>query len=259
MDMNSNLALLNHRSKKRIQDLGEVFTPEAYVEEMLDLLAKDKKNFWSDEDVVFFEPCCGHGNIVLPIYRRRLEAIYKKALAQGFGKTKEAPLYAVANALNTLWAIDIDEKNVENTRSRVLHESIEFLKYKLNINNNLTLISKNKEFFSHVLSALRWHIDENETLSALSSDKNAKASANMTKAGSKWFSQNGHHEMDFDLTWVNFFESCESSKTIPLEFKRSVKFIDSFVSGKLKGFEEFNFAKVVLVTEVKNNFIEAGA
>jgi len=65
--------------------------------------------------------------------------------------------------------------------------------------------------------------------------------------------------MDFDLTWVNFFESCESSKTIPLEFKRSVKFIDSFVSGKLKGFEEFNFAKVVLVTEVKNNFIEAGA
>ena len=180
--MNSNLALLNHRSKKRIQDLGEVFTPEAYVEEMLDLLAKDKKNFWSDEDVVFFEPCCGHGNIVLPIYRRRLEAIYKKALAQGFGKTKEAPLYAVANALNTLWAIDIDEKNVENTRSRVLHESIEFLKYKLNINNNLTLISKNKEFFSHVLSALRWHIDENETLSALSSDKNAKASANMTKA-----------------------------------------------------------------------------
>ena len=233
--MNSNLSSLNHRSKKRIQDLGEVFTPETYVEEMLDLLAKDKRNFWSDEDIVFFEPCCGHGNIVLPIYRRRLEAIYKKAIAQGFGKTKEAPLYAVANALNTLWAIDIDEKNVENTRSRVLHESIEFLKQKLNINNNQTLISKNKEFFSHVLSALRWHIDENETLSALSTDKDAKASANMTKAGSKWFSQNGHNEIDFDLTWVSFFESCESSKTVPLEYERSVKFIDSFVSGKIKG------------------------
>lgn len=257
--MNSNLALLNHRSKKRIQDLGEVFTPEAYVEEMLDLLAKDKKNFWSDEDIVFFEPCCGHGNIVLPIYRRRLEAIYKKALAQGFGKSKEAPLYAVANALNTLWAIDIDEKNVENTRSRVLHESVEFLKQKLNINNNQTLITKNKEFFSHVLSALRWHIDENETLSALSSDKNAKASASLTKAGSKWFLQNGHNELDFDLTWVSFFESCESSKTVPLEFERSVKFIDSFVSGKLKGFEEFNFAKVVLINEGKSNLLQAGA
>ena len=257
--MNSNLSSLNHRSKKRIQDLGEVFTPETYVEEMLDLLAKDKRNFWSDEDIVFFEPCCGHGNIVLPIYRRRLEAIYKKAIAQGFGKTKEAPLYAVANALNTLWAIDIDEKNVENTRSRVLHESIEFLKQKLNINNNQTLISKNKEFFSHVLSALRWHIDENETLSALSTDKDAKASANMTKAGSKWFSQNGHNEIDFDLTWVSFFESCESSKTVPLEYERSVKFIDSFVSGKIKGFEEFNFAKVILVTEGKNNLVEVGA
>ena len=257
--MNSNLSLMNHRSKKRIQDLGEVFTPEAYVEEMLDLIAKDKRNFWSDEDIVFFEPCCGHGNIVLPIYRRRLEAIYKKALAQGFGKTKEAPLYAVANALNTLWAIDIDEKNVENTRSRVLHESVEFLKQKLSINNNQTLISKNKEFFSHVLSALRWHIDENETLSALSTDKDAKTSANITKAGSKWFSQNGHNELDFDLTWVSFFESCESSKTVPLEYERSVKFINSFVAGKLKGFEEFNFAKVVLVTEGKSNIIETGA
>ena len=246
--MNSNLALLNHRSKKRIQDLGEVFTPEAYVEEMLDLLAKDKKNFWSDEDIVFFEPCCGHGNIVLPIYRRRLDAIYKKAITQGFGKTKEAPLYAVANALNTLWAIDIDSKNIENTRSRVLHETVEFLKGKLNISNTQTLIAKNKEFFTHVVSAVRWHIDENETLSALSPETTAKQNASLTKSGTKWFSQNGHNELDFDLTWVNFFESCEESNVIPLEFERSEKFLEALLSGRLKGFDEFNFAKVVFVT-----------
>lgn len=246
--MNSNLALLNHRSKKRIQDLGEVFTPEAYVEEMLDLLAKDKKNLWSDEDVVFFEPCCGHGNIVLPIYRRRLDAIYKKAITQGFGKTKEAPLYAVANALNTIWAIDIDSKNIENTRSRVLHETVEFLKGKLNISNTQTLIAKNREFFIHVISAVRWHIDENETLSALSPANKAKQNASLTKSGSKWFAQNGHSELDFDLTWVDFFESCEESNTIPLEFERSEKFLDAILTGRLKGFDEFNFAKVVFVS-----------
>jgi hypothetical protein len=256
--MDSTLSLLNHRSKKRIQDLGEVFTPESYVEEMLDLLAKNKKDFWSDEDLVFFEPCCGHGNIVLPIYRRRLSAIYKNALSQGFGKSKEAPFYAVANALNNLWAIDIDSKNIENTRSRVLYETLEFLREKLGLSNN-QLLSKNKVFFSHIVSAIRWHIDENESLSALSADKVAKSSAGLTKAGSKWFAQNGHSELDFDLTWVNFFESCESSNTVPLEYERSVKFIEGIVSGKLKGFDEYNFAKVVLLLNSKDEIKVLGA
>lgn len=257
--MNSNLALLNHRSKKRIQDLGEVFTPEAYVEEMLDILAKDKKNFWSDEDVVFFEPCCGHGNIVLPIYRRRLEALYKKASTLGFGKTKEASFYAVANAINSLWAIDIDPKNIENTRSRVFNETLKFLKEKLGIKSNNVLMLKNKEFFTHLISAIKWHIDENETLSSLSSDRNAKTNAGLTKSGSKWFAQNGHNELDFDLTWVNFFESCEESKTVPLEYERSGKFIESVTAGRMKGFEEFNFVKVVLVWSKENELKELGA
>ena len=89
---------LFHRSKCRIKNLGEVFTPESYVEEMLDLLAKNKRGIWSDEEISFFEPCAGHGNIVLPIYKRRLEGIYKKAVAQG---NRDAAHYAVANALNT--------------------------------------------------------------------------------------------------------------------------------------------------------------
>lgn len=252
------ISSLSHRSRDRVRDLGEVFTPESYVEEMLDILGKDKKNFWSDEDVVFFEPCCGHGNIVLPIYRRRLEAIYKKAVFQGFGKTKEAPLYAVANALNTLWAIDIDPKNIENTRARILQETVKFLKEKLNISTTHSLIAKNKEFFTHVISAVKWHIDENETLSALSSEKTAKQNASLTKSGAKWFAQNGHNELDFDLTWVNFFESCEESKTIPLEYERSSKFMDAVISGRLKGFDEFNFAKVIFVTS-KNELRTIGA
>lgn len=241
------LEKLFHRSKDRIKDLGEVFTPESYVEDMLNLLAKDKRGLWSDEEISFFEPCSGHGNIVLPIYKRRLEGIYKKAVAQGLSnKTAEAPFYAVANALNTLWAIDIDPKNVENCRSRVLSATLDFLKTKLEIKSDAVLFSKKRVFFAHILSAIKWHIDENETLSALSNPENAKASANLTKAGSKWFSQNGHHPMDFDLSWVNFFESCEASKTIPLEYERSLRFIDAILSGKLRGFEDYEFAKAVI-------------
>lgn len=241
------LEKLFHRSKDRIKDLGEVFTPESYVEDMLNLLAKDKRGLWSDEEISFFEPCAGHGNIVLPIYKRRLEGIYKKAVAQGLsGKTTEAPFYAVANALNTLWAIDIDTKNVENCRSRVLSATLDFLKTKLEIKSDTILFSKKRDFFAHILSAIKWHIDENETLSALSNPENAKASANLTKAGAKWFSQNGHQPMDFDLSWVNFYESCEASKTIPLEYERSVRFIDAILSGKLRGFDDYEFAKAVI-------------
>lgn len=241
---------LHHRSKERIKKLGEVFTPESYVEDMLDLISKDKRGFWANEDIVFFEPCCGHGNIVLSVYRRRLDAIYKKAITQGFGKTKEAPLYAVANTLNTLWAIDLDQENIENTRSRVLHETVEFLKEKLSIRNVHSLISKHKEFFTHVLSAIKWHIEENETLSALSADKDAKKNAGLTKAGAKWYSENGHSEMDFELTWVEFFVTCEDSKTIPLEYERTLRFMESILSGKIKGFDDFKFAKVILAIRI---------
>lgn len=240
------LEKLFHRSKDRIKDLGEVFTPESYVEDMLDLLSKDKRGIWSDEEISFFEPCAGHGNIVLSIYKRRLEGIYKKATAQGLGKTKEAPYYAVANAINTIWAIDIDSKNVENCRSRVLLATLSFLKTKLEIKTDAILLSKKRDFFAHILSAIKWHIDVNETLSALSIPEKAKSNANLTKAGAKWFVQNGHHPMDFDLSWVNFFESCEASKTIPLEYERSLRFVEATLLGKLRGFEDYEFAKSVI-------------
>lgn len=257
--MNKNFSSMNHRSKKRIQDLGEVFTPESYVEEMLDLLSKDNKNLWSDEDIVLFEPCCGHGNIVLPILKRRLEAIYKKALTRGIGKSSEAALYAVANVINTLWAIDIDSTNIENTRTRVLHHVIDFLLKKTEAKSVAQLITKNKQYFAHVLSAIKWHIDENETLSALSTDAKAKSSACLTKSGAAWFARNGHHELDFDLTWAEFFESCDKSNTVPLEFERALKFINSFVSNKTKGFEDFNFAKIALKADEESFSVGIGA
>lgn len=241
------LEKLFHRSRDRIKDLGEVFTPEAYVEYMLELLTQDEQGLWSDEQISFFEPCSGHGNIVLSIYRRRLEGLYKKAVAQILlCKITEAPFYAVANSLNTLWAIDIDSKNVENCRSRVLSATFEFLKAKSNIKNDLSLLSKKRDFFAHVLSAIKWHITENETLSALSTPLDAKASAHLTKAGAKWFSQNGHQPINFDLPWATFYTSSKVSKTTPVEYERSRRFIDAIISRKIHGFEDYDFAKAVI-------------
>ncbi len=62
----------SYRSKERIKDFGEVFTPESCVNQMLDLIGDQKNELWSDEDISFFEPSCGHGNIVIPRVRLKV-------------------------------------------------------------------------------------------------------------------------------------------------------------------------------------------
>lgn len=254
---------ISHRSRERVKGLGEVFTPESYVEDMLDLLCKDKRGFWSDEDISFFEPSCGHGNIVIAILKRRLEALHKKSLSSG---TKEAPLFAVANAINTLWAIDIDSKNIEQCRTRVFTVVVDFLREKLNLRDELSFIDKNQDFFSHVICAINWQITENETLSSLSNNIDAAENARKTKSGAKWFSQNAHRQINFELSWTNHFEKCESEKSIPIDFERANRFIKSIVNGGAKGFSEFDFAKrtlsadkTVVPTSRRNKDLTAGA
>lgn len=252
MDHVISLEGLFHRSKERIRDLGEVFTPEKYVEDMLDLLAKGKRGYWANEDNVFFEPCCGHGNIVLAIYKRRLDALYKKSLAS-YGR--EASFYAVANAINTLWAIDIDAKNVENCRTRVLYLTLEFLQAKLFYDNAYTLIEDHQDFFAHMLAAVKWQIFENETLSSLSDEPNAQAQ--LTNSGKHWYSRNGHHKMEFDLTWAKFYEECETHNLESIEFEKAYKFIESLSSKRLKFAKDFKFAESLLMPSVRYNKMSA--
>ena len=120
MEINrSILNLTHHRSKKRIRELGEVFTPDKYVHEMLDML---DSAVWSDTNTVFFEPTCGHGNFVISIIERRLKAFLEKGK-----KEKKPKLYALANTLNNLWAIDVDAQNIELCRKRVWELAVNFL------------------------------------------------------------------------------------------------------------------------------------
>jgi len=67
--------ILHHRSKRRIRNLGEVFTPRKCIEGMFDLL---EESVWSDENIIFFEPTCGHGNFVVAVAERRFNAFFKK-------------------------------------------------------------------------------------------------------------------------------------------------------------------------------------
>jgi hypothetical protein len=54
------------KSKQRVADHGEVFTPLWMVEAMLDLVNGETERI----DARFLEPACGSGNFLVPILRR---------------------------------------------------------------------------------------------------------------------------------------------------------------------------------------------
>jgi len=87
------------RSRARVKELGEVFTPAALVSEMLDKLPAD---CWLPEKT-WLEPSCGTGNFLVQILERKLEAGHP-------------PL----QALSTIYGVDIMEDNIQIARARLL-------------------------------------------------------------------------------------------------------------------------------------------
>ncbi|MEJ6561921.1 MAG: N-6 DNA methylase [Akkermansiaceae bacterium] len=62
------------KSKQRVADHGEVFTPEWMVEEMLDLVKGETERI----DSRFLEPACGDGNFLVKVLQRKLAAVELK-------------------------------------------------------------------------------------------------------------------------------------------------------------------------------------
>src|SRR6201992_523128 len=78
---NSKLSPMNLiKSKRRVADHGEVFTPAWLVEAMLDLVKGETERI----DSRFLEPGSGSGNFLVPILKRKLAAVELK-----YGKSSE--------------------------------------------------------------------------------------------------------------------------------------------------------------------------
>lgn len=228
------VSIENHRSRERIKEMGEVFTPEKYVQQMLSVF---DDRLWSDENVIFFEPTAGHGNIVLPIVERRITSLTKKYLKADMS----APvLHAVANAIHTLWAIDICPLNVALTRKRVVTCVAQTLK---TTEFDVRQV-KMRDYLAHVLCTLLWQIRENEALSALSNEKSANIRASLTKLSQEWLKENKHSPMNFSLDWCEFYRLSKKQGIAPLQHKRAMRYIEAIAEdGKLSRFEEFAFAQ----------------
>src|ERR687889_1185422 len=70
------------KSKQRIADHGEVFTPAWMVEAMLDLVKHETERI----DSRFLEPACGSGNFLVPILERKLAAVQARHGRSDFEK-----------------------------------------------------------------------------------------------------------------------------------------------------------------------------
>jgi type I restriction-modification system DNA methylase subunit len=88
------------KTKKRIKEQGEVFTPQWLVDEMLDELPQD---VFTNPEKTFIDPACGDGNFLVRVLERKIQN----------GST---PL----QALQTTYGVDIMQDNIDDCRRRLI-------------------------------------------------------------------------------------------------------------------------------------------
>jgi hypothetical protein len=107
------------RSKKRIADHGEVFTPPWLVEAMLDLVKGESERI----DSRFLEPACGSGNFLVEILQRKLAAVEVK-----YGKSDFERQHFALLGLMCLYGIELLPDNIAECRENLLEIVAEYLK-----------------------------------------------------------------------------------------------------------------------------------
>jgi hypothetical protein len=99
------------KSKKRVADHGEVFTPAWMVEAMLDLVKDETERI----DARFLEPACGSGNFIGRILQRKLAVVEMKYGRSNFERHHYALL-----GLMCIYGIELLADNVAECRANAL-------------------------------------------------------------------------------------------------------------------------------------------
>lgn len=107
------------KSKKRVADHGEVFTPPWLVEKMLDLVKGEAERI----DSRFLEPACGSGNFLVPILQRKLAAVELK-----YGKSDFEKRHHALQALTCCYGIELLADNIAECRANMLEVFAAYLK-----------------------------------------------------------------------------------------------------------------------------------
>ena len=106
------------KSRQRVADHGEVFTPAWLVENMLDLVKGESERI----DARFLEPACGSGNFLVPVLRRKLATVHQRFAKSDFEKRHHALL-----ALMCIYGIELLEDNGAECRANLLDTLFDYL------------------------------------------------------------------------------------------------------------------------------------
>lgn len=106
------------KSKKRVADHGEVFTPAWMVEAMLNLVKEETERI----DSRFLEPACGSGNFIVRILQRKLAAVELK-----YGKSNFERRHFALFALMCIYGIELLADNISECRSNMLKVFADYL------------------------------------------------------------------------------------------------------------------------------------
>lgn len=98
------------KSKQRVRDHGEVFTPDFVVDDMLNLVYNETQRIESR----FLEPACGDGNFLIKILERKLDVVEKIYKKNQFDYEKYSLL-----AVSSLYGVELLEDNTKKARERL--------------------------------------------------------------------------------------------------------------------------------------------
>src|SRR6185437_4422475 len=107
------------KSKHRVAQHGEVFTPAWMVEAMLNLVRDETERI----DSRFLEPACGSGNFLVQVLRRKLVAVEVK-----YGKSDFERRHYALLALMCIYGVELLPDNVAECRANLLEILAEYLK-----------------------------------------------------------------------------------------------------------------------------------
>lgn len=101
-----------HHTEEAIKQRGEVFTPDGLVS---DMLGKLHYSVFKDPTKTFLDNSCGNGQFLFAVMKRKMWWLMKEGGRPAFKAHKQA--------LSTIYGCELDPKNAEECRLRLLRGS----------------------------------------------------------------------------------------------------------------------------------------
>lgn len=109
--------MVSIKSKDRVSNFGEVFTPQWLVDEMLGLVTPSVLK----SDFRVLEPACGTGNFLIRIAELRMQKIVRE-LSDG-----ESLFPRILSSISTLFGLELLPDNAAECRSALIQTALEYL------------------------------------------------------------------------------------------------------------------------------------